>query len=182
MVGDLESGNPSFYATADQAIEAAENVLIKASKIDIQSDQSGFNSLLLSAGFSDEQITILRDSSVVLETKDGECISKTGNLEKSFYIIDKGTVAIYQTRENEKVRLRVLMPGMIVGEMAMYSGLPRSADIISQGDATVLEINEAAVAHLELNYSDIAFKIHRILGQRLSQMVLDDSILQTVRT
>ena len=177
-----ESNTSIFYTSADQAIEAAENALLLNVNIDFASEYTGFDSLLLSAGFNQNEISIIRDSSIIHDTENEESISNMGDLQKSFYIIDEGEIAIYQVRGNKKVRLRVLRSGMVVGEMALYSGLPRSADIVSYGKAKLMEINEDSLSYLEENHSKIAFKVHRLLGKRLSQMVLDDSILQTVRT
>lgn len=177
-----ERSKPVFYNTVDEAIEAAENAILKDTDIDFSLEYSGIDSLLSTAELNQDQINILRDSSIMHETEDGECVAKMGDLQKSFYIIDEGEIAIYQTRDNKKSRLRVLRSGMVVGEMAIYSQLPRSADIISHGKAKLMEVNEDTLTYLEQNHSKIAFKIHRLLGFRLSQMVLDDSILQTVRT
>lgn len=176
-----ESSTTIFYTTADQAIEAAENMLLQAANIDFTAEYTGFDTLLLGAGFDQNQINIIRDSSIIHEIKDGEPISKMGNIQKSFYIIDEGAVAIYQKRDNKNIRLRVLRPGMVVGEMVMYSGLPRTADIMSHGKAKLMEISEDTLSYLEENHSKIAFKVHRLLGKRLSQMILEDSALQTVR-
>ena len=176
-----ESTKPIFYTTADVAIEAAENALLKGANINLSLEYSGIDTLLTTAGFNQDQINIIRASSIMHETEDGDSISKTGNFNKSFYIIDEGEIAIYQVRDNKKIRLRVLRSGMVVGEMAIYSQLPRSADIISHGKAKLMEVNEDSLSYLEKNHSKIAFKVHRLLGHRLSQMVLDDSILQTVR-
>lgn len=181
MSNSPENSKAVFYNTADQAIEAAENALLKNANIDFSLDYSGFDTLLSTADFNQDQINIIRNSSIFHETEDGESISNMGDLQKSFFIIDHGEIAIYQVRDNKNVRLRVLRPGMVVGEMAIYSGLPRSADIISHGKAKLMEINDDSLIYLEENHSEIAFKVHRLLGMRLSQMVLDDSILQTVR-
>lgn len=182
LSGSSESTKSIFYNSADQAIEAAENGLLKTASINLNSEYTGFDTLLLSAGFNLNEISVVRDSSIIHDTEDGESISNMGDLQKSFYIIDEGEIAIYQVRGNKKVRLRVLRSGMVVGEMALYSGLPRSADIISYGKAKLMEINDDSLSYLEDNHSKIGFKVHRLLGNRLSQMVLDDSILQTVRT
>ena len=183
LSGSTESNKPSIYTSADHAIEAAEKALINnANVIDASVGNSGVDALLSSAGLNQGQRDIIRNLAIHHETQDGDLISKKGNIQQSFYIIDTGEIAIYQDHENQNSRLRVLRSGMIVGEMAIYSGLPRSADIVSHGSAKLLEINKNSLTNIEKNHSDIAIKIHRLLGKRLSQMVLDDSMLQTVRT
>ncbi len=175
-----EQDTSLYYATADQALEAAENALLHNWNNDTD-NTSGLAILLSQAELTAEEVKIVDAHLQLRKFKSGDYITRTGRNENSFYIVDQGQVAIQQIRGDEKIRLRVLKPGMVVGEMAIYSGKARSADAIAEGDTTVFEFTGKQLAQLEKQHSHIALKIHRILANSVAAMLIDEAHLQRVR-
>ncbi len=63
----------------------------------------------------------------VLEFNKGQVIFREGQSAKHAYLIRSGKVAIYKEVDGRKVFVAFMIPGQILGEMAIISGEPRSA-------------------------------------------------------
>ncbi len=71
-----------------------------------------------------------------------ETLCREGDDADTFYAIGKGEVAVYkQLEENEeKVLLATKGPGEFFGEMAFITDEPRSADVVTTQECTMLEL------------------------------------------
>ena len=65
---------------------------------------------------------------------DGSIIVKQGDTGNLMYIILKGEVEVLREDDGEQVILSTLKKGDIFGEMALFSGQPRSATVRSKGE------------------------------------------------
>ena len=62
-----------------------------------------------------------------LEFNPGQLIFKEGQPGSHAYLIRTGTVSIYTNVDGHKTRIATMVPGQILGEMAIITGQPRSA-------------------------------------------------------
>ncbi len=63
----------------------------------------------------------------LLEFNKGQVIFREGQSAKHAYLIRSGKVAIYKDVNGRKVFVAFMVPGQILGEMAIITGEPRSA-------------------------------------------------------
>lgn len=63
----------------------------------------------------------------VLEFNKGQVIFREGDSAKQAYLIRSGKVAIYKDVNGQKNFVAFMVPGQILGEMAIITGEPRSA-------------------------------------------------------
>ncbi len=63
----------------------------------------------------------------LLEFNKGQVIFREGQSAKHAYLIRTGKVAIYKEVDGRKVFVAFMVPGQILGEMAIITGEPRSA-------------------------------------------------------
>jgi sulfate permease, SulP family len=75
------------------------------------------------------------------------------------------------------MRLRTLRPGVVVGEIALYTGVPRTADVVTETPAVVLRLSADAIARIEATDSELAARLHRWLAWTLA-----DRLGDTLRT
>ena len=47
------------------------------------------------------------------------------------------------------MRLRTVLPGVVVGEIAMYTGVPRTADVVAETPSVVLRLSRASIERME---------------------------------
>ncbi|MBN2303347.1 MAG: cyclic nucleotide-binding domain-containing protein [Anaerolineae bacterium] len=114
-------------------------------------------------------------------------ICKEGAYEYVFYLIVRGTVAITKhfDSQNERV-LRHSTAGDFFGEMALIQDEPRSANVRTIDDTTVLEFDREVFEHLMASSPNLAWRMVRTTFDRLrsnDQAALSDlrDALQTLQ-
>ena len=94
------------------------------------------------------------------------------------YVLAEGRLAVEtSTPEGRRVRLRTLRPGVVVGEIALYSGVPRTADVVAQTPCVVLRCSSEQIARMESEQPGVAAGLHRWLAGTLA-----DRLSDTMRT
>ena len=72
----------------------------------------------------------------------------------------------------QRKRLRTLGPGSLVGEMALYSGQPRSADVVAETPCRAYRLSAERFARLEREDPSVVIQFHsfvvKLLAKRLS--------------
>ena len=75
----------------------------------------------------------------------GEAIVREGEPGDSFYLVERGAVAVMiGARDGGAQTLSRMAPGDYFGEMSLLTGEPRSATVIAEADVAVLEVGRAA--------------------------------------
>jgi len=108
----------------------------------------------------------------------GDVLLHQGDPPGDLYVLAEGVLAVEaNTPEGKRVRLRTLRPGVVVGEVAMYSGVPRTADVLAEGPCVVLRCSTEQVARIETDDPAAAAELHRWLAGTLA-----DRLRDTMRT
>jgi sulfate permease, SulP family len=77
------------------------------------------------------------------------------------------------TAEGVRIRLRTLRPGVVVGEVALYTGVPRTADVVTETRAVVLRLSADAIGRIEATEPELASRLHRWLAWTLAERLGD---------
>ena len=86
------------------------------------------------------------------------------------FVVESGRLVVeVATAEGNRMRLRTIRPGVVVGEVAMYSGAPRTADVVAETDGVVLRLPAAALETIEASDPALAADVHRWLATTLSE-------------
>jgi len=100
----------------------------------------------------------------------GEFAVRRGEVDRSFFVISRGSFEVLVPSDNGPQRVRVLEPGDLFGEVGFFDGLPRSADVVALEDAEALVLTQAAFQRLRLTHPRLALRfvldLGRILGER----------------
>ncbi|QRK06591.1 cyclic nucleotide-binding domain-containing protein [Archangium violaceum] len=109
---------------------------------------------------------------------EGTRIIEQGTRGDAFYVICAGRVRIERRSGSELRSLAVLGEGAFFGEMALLSGAPRSASVVSASEETqVLEISAPVLAALSRRFPQVARALRRFCRQRLLSDVVNTSAL-----
>jgi sulfate permease, SulP family len=93
------------------------------------------------------------------------------------YVLAEGRLAVEtSTPEGKRVRVRSLSPGVVVGEIALYTGAPRTADVVAETRCVVLRCSSEQIARMEADDPDVAAGLHRWLAGTLA-----DRLSETMR-
>ncbi|MCU0481727.1 MAG: cyclic nucleotide-binding domain-containing protein [Anaerolineae bacterium] len=102
-----------------------------------------------------------------------------GKIEDTFYVLLVGKVDVFRTKEGKKFVLDYQTAGSSFGEIALILDTPRTADVVTTEESTVLEISRADFDQYIKHNSQALLRVvelvmHRILTQqerRLTELV-----------
>lgn len=100
----------------------------------------------------------------------GDYAVRHGDLDRSFFIISRGSFEVVVPADEGARRARLLEAGDLFGEVSFFDGRPRSADVIALEEGEALVLTEAAFQRLRLTHPRLALRfvldLGRILGER----------------
>jgi SulP family sulfate permease len=119
---------------------------------------------MLARHFTASALDTLSTYLEVHELLAGQPLFRRGEPGDALYIIERGRVAVSLPLGNGRsVRLRASGPGTVVGEMAVYTQQPRSADVFAEVPTRVRRLSLAALVALEQDNPAAAQQFHRFL-------------------
>jgi sulfate permease, SulP family len=90
------------------------------------------------------------------------------------YVLESGRLGVETvTAEGTRLRLRTLRPGVVVGEIALYTSVPRTADVVAEAPSVVLRIGRESIERLEAEEPELAAALHRWLATTLAERLTD---------
>jgi SulP family sulfate permease len=128
---------------------------------------------MLAAHFSPEALKVLLGLCEVLDLPQETVLIRRGEAGDALYFVERGEVSVMVRLENgQRKRLRTLGPGSLVGEMALYSGQPRSADVVAETPCRAYRLSAERFARLEREDPAVVIQFHsfvvKLLAKRLS--------------
>ena len=99
----------------------------------------------------------------------GTVLLHQDELPGDLFVLTEGRLAVeIGTPEGKRVRLRILRPGVVVGEIALYTEAPRTADVVAETDVVVLRCSRARIAAIEADDPRAAAALHRWLAASMA--------------
>jgi SulP family sulfate permease len=90
------------------------------------------------------------------------------------YVLESGRLGVEtQTHDGTRLRLRTLRPGVVVGEVTLYTDVPRTADVVAEVPSVVLKIGRGEIERLEREQPELAATLHRWLATQLAERLTD---------
>ena len=103
----------------------------------------------------------------------GELILRRGDPGDSMFVIYRGNVQVWlPSRDGNPQQVAELKPGNFFGEMALLTGEPRNADVITVSEVETLEIRKGVLQQLLDNNAALAEALSRTISER--QVRLDE--------
>ncbi len=90
------------------------------------------------------------------------------------FVLESGRLSVETvTAAGTRMRLRTIRPGVVVGEVAMYTGVPRTADVVAETPSVVLRLSRASLDRLETAEPELAAAVHRWLATTVADRLGD---------
>jgi SulP family sulfate permease len=100
--------------------------------------------------------------------REGDVVLRQDAPPGDLFVLTEGRLAVETvTAEGKRVRLRVLRPGAVVGELAFYTGAPRTADVVAERSSIVLRCSADRIARIEAEPA-AAIELHRWLATAIA--------------
>jgi SulP family sulfate permease len=105
---------------------------------------------------------------------EGSVLIHQGDPPDDLFVVESGRLRVeLETPEGARMRLSTVRPGVVVGEMALYTGVPRSADVIAEVESVVLGLSRASIERLEVEEPETAAALHRWLASTMALRLTD---------
>jgi SulP family sulfate permease len=171
---DLDRGmRPQPFSDLDHALEYAEEVML--------------DRLAGAAGALDEPapaspVLALGDGMLGYGTRvrwrAGEHAIRQGERSEEMYFVESGRLtARLEQASGSHVRLRTILPGTVIGEVACYLGLPRSASVVADQDSSAFRITKDALARMRTENAELAAAFHEFMARTAAERLAHNTAL-----
>jgi len=96
----------------------------------------------------------------------GELVIRGGDQGSSMFVVHNGRVQVQVSDGGKPRPVAMLSEGAFFGEMALFTGEPRTANVVAMEETEVLEIGHAAMKHLFETNPDLAEAISWTIAER----------------
>jgi SulP family sulfate permease len=108
------------------------------------------------------------------ELSEGAVLIRRDEQPRDVYVLSSGRLRVQaETEAGTPMRLRTIRPGVVVGEVAMYTGAPRTADVVAETPVVVLRLTTAAIDRIEAEDPELATAMHRWLARTLAERLAE---------
>lgn len=124
------------------------------------------NNIPIFAPLSNEETTKIAENCSIRVFAPQEPIIETGQTDKSMFIIHRGNVSIRIVEDDLPKTVTTLRAGDFFGEMSLFTGEPRTADVISESETQVIEIKPETLKPILETNPELARIISEIIDDR----------------
>ena len=170
--GDDGESPLNLFESLDEGVAWCDDRILEGfSSTDDMKDPIG----LLSALLGDANAAKVVSSCFTrVSVRRGETLFKQGDPGDSLYLILQGTASIVLELPNQQtLHLRTMREGAILGEMALYTGAPRSASTVVIDDCDLYRLDSEAFRQMNKNHPTEAGLLHsfivRLISERLAR-------------
>jgi len=118
------------------------------------------------APLSDEETTKLARASMIRVFAPNEPIVRKGQQGGSMFVVHRGSVKIQVTENGFPKTINTLDEGDIFGEMGLFTGEPRTADVVASQETEVLEISNTAIKPLFEDNPGLVEALSKTIAER----------------
>jgi SulP family sulfate permease len=161
-----------LFPDLDRGVEWCESQIVSGHLATKEHDQN-LTELLVTLVPASPAIQRLTDYLRREEVAAGECLIKQGDMADRVFFIESGQVSTYlESPDGEPVRLETMRGGRVVGELAFYLRIPRSATVVVDESATVYSLSLEQLARMESIDPAAAEVFHHVMAQLLADRVI----------
>lgn len=122
------------------------------------------------APLSPDELRQLSKSTVVHVFAPGETLIRAGDEGSSMFVVHSGRVAVQISDHGTARTVATLTDGNFFGEMALFTGEPRTANVVAIEETEVFEIGHAAMKHIFHTNPDLAESISWTITERQADL------------
>jgi CRP-like cAMP-binding protein len=129
--------------------------------------ESHLRGLKLLTGLSSSQLEDVSGRLKPVRFRQGEVILREGDTGEEMFFIESGRVRVVRGKGPNALLLAELGAGDLFGEMALLTGMPRSATVTALSDLNLWSLSQADFDDLVIAYPNLALALSRLLSERL---------------
>ncbi len=170
--------NVRFFTDLDHGLEWAESDLLMSSDPAAQAAAASFEALLAQLYPEPADAERFRRYCDSASYDTGAALTRQGATADDILFIESGRVAIMLELPNgHSVRLRSMGPGLVVGEVAFYLGVPRSASVIAVEPTSTRRLSGERLRAMQRDDPRLATVFHEHMARTLSMKLVETNRL-----
>lgn len=118
------------------------------------------------APLSTEETAMLARAATSHVFAPGETVIRAGDPGSSMFVVHNGRVSVQLSESGRARTVATLSEGAFFGEMALFTGEPRTANIVALEETEVLEIGHAAMKQVFDTNPDLVESLSHIIAER----------------
>ena len=105
---------------------------------------------------------------------EGTVLIRQGEQPEDLFVLESGRLSVeLETADGTRIRVRSMRAGVVVGEVALYMGVPRTADVVTETPCVVLRLSRESIERMEAEEPEVAAALHRWLATTLAERLND---------
>ena len=122
------------------------------------------------SSMSDESLSDLLDHLEEVHYAPGDVILRQGDVGDSFFLLESGSVRVQvDAQSSQEAFASTLSAPAIVGEMALLTGIRRTASVLAEGEVVCYRMQRVSFENLMAKEPSLASFMTRVVGERLLQ-------------
>lgn len=138
--------------------------------LDIKWAKEFFKKIDFLSQLSDEDLTALIYKTRKINFKTGKTVLFQGEFSNRLFIVEKGKVGIFISKEGKKEKVAELAENCYFGEISLISPVPASATVVAEVNSEILVIDKKNLDELFQNNSAALDVIHKKI-QKVKGMI-----------
>ncbi|HEV7474285.1 MAG TPA: mechanosensitive ion channel family protein [Pyrinomonadaceae bacterium] len=106
----------------------------------------------------------------------GETVIRAGDPGSSMFVVHNGRVCVQVSESGRARTVATLSDGEFFGEMALFTGEPRTANIVALEETEVLEIGHAAMKQVFDTNPDLVESLSHIIAERRQGLAASEDL------
>jgi SulP family sulfate permease len=156
-----------FEPDLDRGLQRCEDLLLEEGRAEHRSGVGQGDAL-------DSLPPGLRNSLERMSLAEGTVLIRQDEPPGDVFVLESGRLRVEMvTPEGTRMRLRTVLPGVVVGEIALYTGASRTADVVAETPSVVLRLSRASIERMERFEPELAAALHRWLATTLSERLTE---------
>jgi SulP family sulfate permease len=173
----LAQGHPAasrirIFPDIDHALEYAENQLLATAAAESVEGET-LERQLAEAGGEEQEIALLMRWVDRRSYGEGEPLISQGEASDDIFYVERGAVTVQLVLPGGRtVRIRTMGAGAVIGEIAFYMRLPRSATVVAAEETLAARISAEALARMRAEAPGAAALLHSFLARQLAEKLV----------
>ena len=160
-----------WWPDADQAVEVAEQQLLREAGLDAEQVTANLSETALLRGLSPAQLEHVQSMLQQQKVAAGSLLFREGDSGDGVYVLTQGSISIVGGSNAVRQRFVSYSPGVMLGELAMLDGGRRTADAVSDSDSVVYRLSREGFDALARTDPVIGERLARNIALNLSELL-----------
>ena len=161
------------FANFDRGVEWCENELLRAQGVDPEVESEAVAKVLARELPDDIDAAAVIAYMERQNVDRGHYLARQSEVADDLFFIELGQVTVLLEFEGDPV-VRLLTTGLgTIGEVALYTGLERTASVVAEAPSVVYRLTLEALDRMEREDPRLAAAFHKFIARRLANRLSD---------